>query len=146
MNNATDLHYQVFYDDACPLCRFEMLRLQRLSTPGLFAMVDISAADFDASAYGFASDFDPAALGVLLHIRRNDGVLLVGIDAIAALYRAIGRGWWTAPVQWQFARPTLAALYAWFAANRYRISAGLGFAAKPAAACSINGCSGKKLV
>lgn len=119
-------HYEIFYDDACPMCRFEIMRLLRKDIGQHFTAIDISHPDFVAQAYG--ESLDVAKMQQLLHVRRNDGVLLIGVDAIAALYRCIGSSWWTGPLTWRMTRPAFARLYAWVARHRYQISALLGFA------------------
>lgn len=118
--------YEIFYDAACPMCRHEILRLARLDTQQQFILVDISAATFDSQTDGYG--LDVAQMLDLLHIRRDDGQILVGVDAIAALYQTIGYGCWTGPLVWPATRGTSAKLYAWIARNRYRLSAVLGFA------------------
>jgi predicted DCC family thiol-disulfide oxidoreductase YuxK len=119
-------HYEIFYDDACPMCRFEILRLLRKDTAHNFIAIDISAAQFDISQYGKGLEVEK--MQELLHVRRDDGVMLIGVDAIAALYRSIGSSWWTGPLTWRLTRSAVARLYAWVARHRYRISALLGFA------------------
>ncbi|WP_373973708.1 DUF393 domain-containing protein [Chitinibacter sp. SCUT-21] len=133
--------YQVFYDRACPMCRFEILRLDRLAAPGCFELIDISAADFNAADFGVSQ----AALEAQIHIRAltPDAPWLIGIDAIAALYQAIGSTWWQGPLHWRATRGTVAALYRWVAAHRYAVSRALGF--KPHADCTTGSCSIKKL-
>ncbi|QLI81643.1 DUF393 domain-containing protein [Chitinibacter fontanus] len=135
--------YQIFYDDACPMCRFEMLRLQRLSVAGQFELIDISAADFIAADYGVTQQ----ALETLLHIREQQGTCFgpwqTGIEAIACLYTAIGQGWWTGPLRWRATRGVMARMYRWVAANRYVVSRVLGFQAHQR--CSTGYCSNKKL-
>ncbi|WP_035853737.1 thiol-disulfide oxidoreductase DCC family protein [Deefgea rivuli] len=118
--------YEIFFDNACPMCRFEVMRLLRLDRKNCFTAIDISAPKFDASTYGYGLEM--AQMQRLLHIRRDDGVMLIGVDAIAALYRSIGSGWWTGPLTWKITRPAATQLYAWIAQHRYRISALLGFA------------------
>ncbi len=118
-------HYEIFYDDACPMCRFEVLRLLRKDSNHSFTAIDISAPQFEIQQYG--DGLDVAKMQELLHVRRDDGVMLIGVDAIAALYLAIGSKW-TGLLTWQLTRPTAARLYAWIARHRYRVSALLGFA------------------
>ncbi|MBM5570179.1 MULTISPECIES: thiol-disulfide oxidoreductase DCC family protein [Deefgea] len=119
-------HYEIFYDDACPMCRFEVLRLLRKDVNRHFTAIDISHPQFAASQYGEGLEMNK--MQQLLHVRRDDGVMLIGVDTIAALYRSIGSRWWTGPLTWRLTRPTVARLYAWVARHRYRISALLGFA------------------
>jgi predicted DCC family thiol-disulfide oxidoreductase YuxK len=124
--------YDIFYDHACPMCRFEMLRLKHRDAKQCFTLIDISTADFDTHSAA-ASLLE---MQTLLHILRDDGQILVGIDAIAALYQAIGRDWWTGPLKWQATRGIFAWIYSRIARHRYRISVWLGFTAK----CDIKSC------
>lgn len=118
--------YDIFYDHACPMCRFEMLRLKQRDIHQRFTLIDISSANFDASS---AAARLPE-MQTLLHIRRDDGQIFTGIDAIAALCQAIGRDWWTGPLKWQATRGISAWIYSHVARHRYRISVCLGFTAK----------------
>jgi predicted DCC family thiol-disulfide oxidoreductase YuxK len=133
--------YQVFYDHACPMCRFEILRLQRLAPHGQFELIDISATDFNAANFGVSQ----AALEAQIHIRAQtpNAPWLIGIDAIAALYAAIGSTWWQGPLHLRATRGFVAALYRWVAAHRYGVSRVLGF--KSHADCASGACSIKKL-
>ena len=118
--------YEIFYDAACPMCRFEIHRLVRHDRQQQFSLQDISSPQFDAALYA-GYGLEVAQMQALLHIRRDDGVILIGVDAIAALYRAIGSSWWTPALTGRFTRGTAVKLYAWIAKNRYRLSVWLGF-------------------
>ena len=126
--------YEIFYDAACPMCNFEIMRLLKLDTQHCFTAVDISAPQFDTRTEGYGLEM--AQMQQLLHIRRDDGVILIGVEAIAALYRSIGSTWWTGPLVWPATRKAASKLYAWVARHRYRISAVLGFAPR----CSEGSC------
>ncbi|WP_271300509.1 thiol-disulfide oxidoreductase DCC family protein [Sphingomonas sp. CV7422] len=71
----------VWHDGACPLCRREIALMRRLDTRGAIRFVD--ATDPDT-----ACPIDRAALLDRFHAR-EDGVLLSGAAAFAAMWRAI---------------------------------------------------------
>lgn len=72
----------VWHDGACPLCRREIALMRRLDRRGAIAFVDI--ADPDAAD----CPLDRAALLARFHAR-EDGALLSGAAAFAAMWRAI---------------------------------------------------------
>jgi predicted DCC family thiol-disulfide oxidoreductase YuxK len=115
--------YTLFYDHACPMCRHEMLRLKRLDKLNIFTLSNISAPDFELSTAPASME----KMQALLHIRRDDGLVLIGVEAIAALYRAIGKGWWTGPLVWRATYGLASWIYARIARHRYGISVFLGF-------------------
>ena len=71
----------VWYDGGCPLCRREIALMQRLDRRGAICFVDVAA---DARA----CPIDRAELLARFHAR-EDGVLLSGAAAFAAMWRAI---------------------------------------------------------
>ncbi|MEI6642387.1 MAG: DUF393 domain-containing protein [Novosphingobium sp.] len=71
----------VWYDGACPLCTREIALMRRLNRAGRIEFVDV--AEPDASC-----PIDPAVLLARFHAR-EDGVLLSGAAAFAAMWRAI---------------------------------------------------------
>lgn len=71
----------VWHDGACPLCRREIAVMRRLDRAGAIDFVD--ASDGDASC-----PVDRAELLARFHAR-EDGVLLSGAAAFAAMWRAI---------------------------------------------------------
>lgn len=71
----------VWHDGACPLCRREIALMRRLDRAGAIDFVD--ARDGDASC-----PIDGAELLARFHAR-EDGVMLSGAAAFAAMWRAI---------------------------------------------------------
>lgn len=71
----------VWYDGACPLCLREIALMRRLDRRGAIRFVDAS----DPAA---ACPTDRAAMLTRFHAR-EDGVLLSGAAAFAAMWRAI---------------------------------------------------------
>ena len=78
----TDL--TVWYDGGCPLCRREIALMQRLDRARAITFVDVDKAD------GGSCPIDRADLLARFHAR-EDGVLLSGAAAFAAMWRAIPR-------------------------------------------------------
>jgi predicted DCC family thiol-disulfide oxidoreductase YuxK len=71
----------VWYDGACPLCTREIALMRRLDRARRIEFVDVTEADA-------ACPRDRALLLARLHAR-EDGVLLDGAAAFAAMWRAI---------------------------------------------------------
>lgn len=71
----------VWHDGDCPLCRREIAMMRRLDRAGAIRFVD--AADRDATC-----PIDRADLLARFHAR-EDGVMLSGAAAFAAMWRAI---------------------------------------------------------
>ena len=82
MDSPTTSRLTVWHDGACPLCRREIAWIRRLDQAGAIAFVDV-AGDEDA-----ACPIDRSALLARFHAREN-GVLLSGAAAFAAMWRAI---------------------------------------------------------
>ncbi|MBX9883686.1 MAG: DUF393 domain-containing protein [Novosphingobium sp.] len=71
----------VWFDGACPLCLREIALMRRLDRAGRIAFVDVAVP-------GASCPIDPAVLLARFHAR-EDGVLLSGAAAFAAMWRAI---------------------------------------------------------
>ena len=110
----------LLYDGACPICVFEMKRLEGLDRRKRLAYRDIAAPDFDAARYGTTFE---AMMG---RMHAAVGRVLVGMDAIRAAYTAVGLGWVLAPTRLPWLRALADHAYVWFAENRYAISRWLG--------------------
>ena len=71
----------VWFDGGCPLCRREIAAMRRLNRQGAIAFVDVASTDTTCP-------IDRATLLARFHAREN-GVLLSGAAAFAAMWRAI---------------------------------------------------------
>ncbi|WP_298174122.1 thiol-disulfide oxidoreductase DCC family protein [Novosphingobium sp.] len=71
----------VWFDGACPLCTREIALMRRLDRAGRIDFVDVAEP-------GASCPIDPALLLARFHAR-EDGVLLSGAAAFAAMWRAI---------------------------------------------------------
>lgn len=76
---------EVRYDGACPLCAREIALMRRLDRAGRIRFTDVADA-------GAACPLDRAALLARFHAREN-GVLLSGAAAFAAMWRAVPLLW-----------------------------------------------------
>jgi predicted DCC family thiol-disulfide oxidoreductase YuxK len=72
---------QVWFDGGCPLCQREIALMRRLDRRGAIAFTDVAAPEA-------ACPLDRAALLARFHAR-EDGQLLSGAAAFAAMWRAI---------------------------------------------------------
>ena len=72
---------EVWYDGACPLCTREIALMRRLDRRGAIDFVDVSTP-------GGSCSTDRKALLERFHAREN-GVMLSGAAAFAAMWRAI---------------------------------------------------------
>jgi len=77
-------HITVWFDGACPLCRREIALLRRLDHHGLLRLVDVSTA-------AAGCPLDRAALLARFHAQVDDGPLLDGAAAFAAVWGALPR-------------------------------------------------------
>ncbi|PHV12002.1 thiol-disulfide oxidoreductase DCC family protein [Chitinimonas sp. BJB300] len=113
----------LFFDSRCALCAAEMHRLARWDKHGCLAYIDMHGEGFDAADYGTTL----AAMDAELHGLDAQGHLMVGIDAIAAAYTAVGLGWLVWPLKVELTKPLWGRTYRWFARNRYRVSRLMGY-------------------
>ncbi|MBL8510174.1 MAG: DUF393 domain-containing protein [Betaproteobacteria bacterium] len=118
-----DYPLTLFYDGACPICRFEIAQLQARNQAGRLVFIDISAADFVATSIGKT----PHELAAVIHARRADGRFVTGVEVFQLCYRAVGLGWLVAPVSWWPFSALLRGFYRWFARNRHGVSRRVGF-------------------
>lgn len=119
----SDSAFQILIDNDCVLCRHEGNLLKRLDGGrGRLAVVDITAADFDASRYGVTF----ADVMGSIHGVRPDGTLVTGVEVFRRAYAAVGWGWLWAPTAWPVLRPIVDAAYRWFARNRLRLTGRAG--------------------
>jgi predicted DCC family thiol-disulfide oxidoreductase YuxK len=71
----------VWFDGGCPLCRREIAAMKRLDRAGRITFLDVASPETDCP-------LDRGALLARFHAREN-GVLLSGGAAFAAMWRAI---------------------------------------------------------
>lgn len=77
----SDSTLTVWFDGACPLCTREIALMRRLDKAEQIDFIDVTGADASCP-------IDPALLLARFHAR-EDGVLLDGAAAFAAMWRAI---------------------------------------------------------
>jgi predicted DCC family thiol-disulfide oxidoreductase YuxK len=109
---------RVFYDGACPLCRFEMQHLKRLDRRGKLEQVDISTVDFAADDWSANLE----DLNRALHVITPANEWLVGMPAVRHVYREVGMGWLIVLTELPVIAALLDAGYLRFASNRMQIS------------------------
>lgn len=107
-------------DGKCPVCQQQKQLLESRDTSGAIQFVDISDEGYDPELNA-GIDFEDAMASIHA-IRRTDGQVLAGIDALRALYSQVGLGWVFAAASVPFLRPLVSALYKWFSAARLRAS------------------------
>jgi predicted DCC family thiol-disulfide oxidoreductase YuxK len=104
---------QLFYDGQCPLCVTEMDKLRSLADPGL-ELIDIHKAGDDAGLP------ERETLLGTLHLRRDEGGFLTGMDANVAAWQHTRYGWLWRPLRWPLIRTVADACYRPWARWRYR--------------------------
>ncbi|MCA9288968.1 MAG: DUF393 domain-containing protein [Phycisphaerales bacterium] len=111
--------FTILIDGECPMCRHEGNLLRRLDKGrGRLTLVDITAPDFDAAAYGTTlQDVMGSIHGVTA-----DGRLLSGMEVFRRAYAAVGLGWLWAPTRWPLLRPAFDWLYRRLAKRRLWLS------------------------
>ncbi|WLI74578.1 thiol-disulfide oxidoreductase DCC family protein [Halomonas alkalicola] len=107
----------LYHDGHCPLCQREVAWLARHPRRERVALVDIQAAEFDATALGRTFE---AMIG-RLHLRDAEGRWFIGMDASRALYAVLGyrRLVWLSSLRG--VAPVMNAGYRWFARRRVRL-------------------------
>lgn len=120
---AADYPLTLFFDGACPICRFEMDRLRDRDGLRRLAFVDICAPQFDPRAWPGTHPGSLDDMKRLIHALRPDGSMAIGVDALTLAYRAVGLGHWLLPASLPLLRPLCDRAYAAFARNRYAVSA-----------------------
>lgn len=80
MNNLT-----IFFDGKCILCFREIKHYKKLDKHHLLRTIDISASDFDASAFGL----DTEEVNVNMHSIDEDGNIYIGVDTFAQIWSRV---------------------------------------------------------
>ncbi len=111
----------LFYDGQCPICRREMDLLQsRLRQPATLQLQDLHTA---SPEQGFPGK---AELLANLHLLRDDGTWLTGLDANARAWSHTAWGWLFAITRWPLIKPLSDWIYEIWANRRYQRLYGCG--------------------
>lgn len=78
---------KIYYDGLCHLCSREINHYRRQSGAEKIGFIDITDLEFDAVAEGL----DPQAVHRELHVRREDGSVVVGVDAFLEIWSVLPR-------------------------------------------------------
>ena len=108
-----------------------MKGLKRRDAKGLIVLEDISDPAFDPARYGLTAEQVRTAMHVVL----PDGRILRAMEAVRAVYGAVGLGWLIAPTGWPGIRWLADGSYRFFARHRLAFSRMLG------RTCDSRGCS-----
>ena len=108
--------FEVFYDEACPLCRREINFVRKRDRNDSLILTDISATDFDPASTGKSLD----ELMREIHGRYADGTMVIGVDVFREIYTRIGWGKAVLPTRLPGVTWILDRFYNVFAKLRYR--------------------------
>jgi predicted DCC family thiol-disulfide oxidoreductase YuxK len=107
-----------FYDGQCPLCMKEIRMLNGWNTSAAVAFVNLLSAE---EMIVFSEvDIDDAQRSLLA--LTSDGAILRGVDATYAVWAALGKGHWMAPLNWRWLRPITLLAYRIFARYRHQLA------------------------
>ena len=98
----------VYYDGLCRLCSREIDHYRGLEKSQAIHFVDITAPEFDAAQEGV----DPVQVHKVMHVKRSDGSLALGVDAFQEIWAAIPRYKWVA--HWAKKKPVRKGLDAFY--------------------------------
>lgn len=87
---AEQVAIKALVDRACPLCQKQAALLRSKDKEGKIMLVDISDPSYRPEENANIS-FDEAM--TTIHAIMPDGTVLEGVDALSALYSAVGLGW-----------------------------------------------------
>ncbi len=108
----------LFYDGGCPVCMKEIRWLQKHDKHSRLRLESIRAD-------GFGERFpalDLEELDRLIHARLGDGRIVTGVDATLAVWCAVDKGHWIAPLRWPVVGYFADLAYRSFARNRHAIA------------------------
>ena len=109
---------KLLYDGQCSLCRRAMEGLKRRDAKGRIVPEDISDPAFDPARYRLTAEQVRSAMHVVL----PDGRILPAMDAVRAVYGAVGLGWLVAPTGWPGIRWLADLSYRFLARHRLAFS------------------------
>lgn len=106
----SQLRTTVYFDGACPLCRREIALLRKFDKKQKLLFKDVSPPQ--AAAFCPLPQKDMLAR---FHVRRSDGVMLIGAEAFCTAYAQLpGLGWVERLGRWPATRIVLNGLYTIF--------------------------------
>ncbi|XP_041457899.1 uncharacterized protein At5g50100, chloroplastic-like [Lytechinus variegatus] len=111
---------KVLYDGECPLCIQEIKLVKYLNkNKDVIHFVDISQPGYNQMEHNNIPLDE--ALGIM-HVIGPDNTVHKKIDAVDAMYRAVGWGWATGFMKWPIFAGLFDRGYMWFARNRLRLT------------------------
>lgn len=93
MNNMKSQEFlptTVYFDGLCRLCSREIEHYRKQPGADRLRFVDITRPEFDAAQEGV----DPHQVHRVMHVRRPDGTLALGVDAFIAIWAVLPRYRW----------------------------------------------------
>ena len=113
---------EFLYDGQCPICLFDVARLQRRDGQHRLLFVDISAPDFQPARYGRTRE----DLLARIHGRRADGVMVDGPEVFRLALAAVGWRRLVALSRWPVLHGLTEMGYRVFARHRVLLSRHVG--------------------
>lgn len=77
----------VYFDGLCRVCSREIEHYRRCAGSDRLRFIDICSPGFDARSHGL----DPQAIHKNMHVRRADGVMMIGVDAFIEIWAVLPR-------------------------------------------------------
>ena len=108
----------VFFDGDCPICAREISILNLLNRRQRVHFVNFADSRYDEAATGLAR----SDLGRVIHARRADGEMILGVEVFRAIWSAVGLAWLARLSRLPFIDWLLIRGYDWFARNRLRLT------------------------
>jgi len=107
----------VYYDAACPSCRRDRERYDRLAGKDVIEWCDITGNEERLKTQGI----DPKSAIIKLHIQKSDGTIINDIEAYILLFSKIS---WLKPLAWflniKWIKEALRSVYRWWVLRRLR--------------------------
>mmetsp|Transcript_10159 Transcript_10159/g.17716 ORF Transcript_10159/g.17716 Transcript_10159/m.17716 type:complete len:232 (+) Transcript_10159:143-838(+) len=111
-------HAKLLYDGDCPVCIRNVEMLQRLDRQRRVDFVDIASPFYEPEEHGGVELED--AMERMTAVLSN-GLIVQDMEAIRALYTAMGLGWLVAPTAWPVFRTAFDQLYQYVSSKRYTL-------------------------
>eukprot|EP00274_Cyanoptyche_gloeocystis_P000073 CAMPEP_0196656536 /NCGR_PEP_ID=MMETSP1086-20130531/17625_1 /TAXON_ID=77921 /ORGANISM="Cyanoptyche gloeocystis , Strain SAG4.97" /LENGTH=233 /DNA_ID=CAMNT_0041989313 /DNA_START=84 /DNA_END=785 /DNA_ORIENTATION=- len=111
-------HAKLLYDGDCPVCIRNVEMLQKLDRQQRVDFVDIASPFYEPEEHG-GVELEEAMERMTAVL--SNGRIVQNMDAIRAIYRAMGLGWLVAPTGWPILRTAFDQLYDFVSSNRYTL-------------------------